>query len=626
MSQSQTYSNYAPSAAPLGGLFAADVHAPAPAAPVIDDSVFDDIDEDETPEVAAETAAAPEPDAEPQTGVSLWPHQEAAVKAVLNEFRQKVDSTLVVSATGSGKSVMIGELARFADERDHGVLILVHRDELIRQLVGSCGRMGVAALVEKASEYALDGFGTVSKVVVASVQTLRGKRLAQWDRKAFRLCIIDEAHHSAAASYQTVIDHFGHGQGLRVAGFTATADRLDGKNIGSVFESLAYEYNIADATRDGFLVPIEAIQLETNPPIDLKDLRVTAGDLNAGDLERVVNDNIGVLVNTLLESNALEDRRTIAFTPNISSAVALAQALTDVGISAISVAGNDPDRAARIKAHKSGQFQVLVNCQLATEGYDDREISAVLLCRPTKSRSLYSQMVGRGTRIHPESGKRNCRVVDFAFVTGKHKLVSPVDLYDNSETPEEVVEIAREIMADGRTNSIDEALDIAHEQYDNERRVRIQKRAVQFKASKFDPLTACEIYGVAPQSAYGFGDDIAPSDKQIAALEKMDISTNGMSRAVASKLLTKLSARREHGWASPWQVKDLIKNGVDVAVATGMRAEAARAQLHEMNSAIPATSGQLYVLQSKYDYTPGGAMTKAEASAMLGKFKREMGE
>ena len=411
-----------------------------------------------------------------------------------------------------------------------------------------------------------------------------------------------------------------------MAGFTATADRLDGKNIGSVFESLAFEYNIADATHDGFLVPIEAIQLETNPPIDLKDLRVTAGDLNAGDLERVVNENIGVLVNTLVESNALEDRRTIAFTPNISSARSLALALSDVGISAISVAGDDPDRAARIKAHKSGQFQVLVNCQLATEGYDDREISAVLLCRPTKSRSLYSQMIGRGTRIHPESGKKNCRIVDFAFVTGKHKLVSPVDLYDNSETPEEVVEIAREIMAEGRTNSIDEALDIAHEQFDNERRVRIQKRAVQFKASKFDPLTACEIYGVAPQSAYGFGNDIAPTEGQVAYLEKADIATVGMSKSVASKLIGKLQARREHGWASPWQVRDLIKAGIDPAAATGMRESDARAQLAEINSAIPATSRQLYVLQSKYDYTPDCAMTKAAASAMLGQLKRERGE
>ena len=170
MSQSQTYSTYTPDAAPLGGLFAADIEACTPPAPVIDDSIFDDIDDDdETPEIAIEETA---PETEPSGAVTLWPHQEAAVKAVLNEFRQKVDSTLVVSATGSGKSVMIGELARFADEKGHGVLILVHRDELIRQLVSSCGRMGVAALVEKASEYALDGFGTVSKVVVASVQTL----------------------------------------------------------------------------------------------------------------------------------------------------------------------------------------------------------------------------------------------------------------------------------------------------------------------------------------------------------------------------------------------------------------------------------------------------------------------
>ena len=569
-----------------------------------------------------------ESDAPPPTGsVIMRPYQEKAVTSVLREYKRKVNRTLVVSATGTGKGPMIAELTKRAHDKDHGVLILVHRDELITQLIKSVGRVGIVGLKEKADYRAIENFGVYSKAVVGSVQTMRGKRLQQWPKNAFKLVIIDECHHALGQSYRDVLNYFGMDQGtLRVAGFTATADRLDGENIGQIFDSCAFEYNIQDATRDGWLVPVEAIQLKTDPQINLKDLRTTAGDLNQGDLEREINDNIGVLVNALVDTNALEDRRTICFTPNVESARAMAQALSDVGISAKAVAGSDSDRAAKFKGHQNGEFQVLCNCAVATEGYDDRRISCVLICRPTKSRALYSQMVGRGTRL-PEEGdppKPNCRVVDFAFVTGKHKLVTPVDLYDNSETPDEVVDAAKEILASGGAETIDIALETAQMEYEEKRRVRIQRRVVSVRASKFDPLTACDIYGIAQKAGTAWENTDPCSEKQALYLQKRAIDTAGMTKATASKLISKMESRKEHGWADPWQVRDLIQNGLDPRAATGMRATEAESFLAANPvMASEAQKGLLRRLGASADEI--AAMTKRDAMARITALKVQEG-
>lgn len=606
---------YRPEDEPMGGLF-------ADPAPSFQEAVAVTEPEEE------QVIVAPDDNTPAVGAVTLRSYQEECVSSIINQYRQKVMATLAVSATGTGKAVMLAELARRVSEKDHGVLILVHRDELIRQLVKSCGRLGIPALVEKAQERAQRPYAMgLSRVVVASKDTLRGKRIQEWPRDSFKLCIIDECHHALMTNgYGEILRHFGFEDGrLRVAGFTATADRLDGENIGQIFETLAFEYNIQSATRDGWLVPVEAVQLKTDPQIDLRDLRITAGDFNQGDLERAVQDNIGVLVNSLVDTNALQDRRTICFTPNIQSAQALAEAMSHVGISARAVWGQDPQRDHKFKAHQRGDFQVLCNCAIATEGYDDPAISAVLICRPTKSRALYSQMVGRGTRLHPESGKTNCRIVDFAFITGKHRLVCPVDLYDNSERPDEVVEEARELLAAGRASSIDEALEQAEVEYEAQRRVRIQRRMTQVQATKFNPLDACELFGIPQKAGYDWGNTEPATAKQVETLQKMGIdATPDMGKGAASKLLNKLFARKEHGWASPWQVRDLIRAGLDPQTATGMRQEAARGYL-EANPLGPSDKQIKFLKWKGVSDAEIATMTKKQASERISAIKETEG-
>lgn len=613
----QTYAGYRPEAleAPEAtGLFA-----------MVDDSIFDDEDELEPSEEADD---APEAEESPKTGtVSLRPYQDQMVRRGLHALNPKGgghDSALLVAATGTGKTVVLAELnRRVSEDWGHGVLNLCHRDELIRQMARGCSRLGVHALIEKADERALPGFGMLSKVVVASVQTMRGKRLQEWPRDAFKLIVVDECHHATADSYRAVFDHF---KKARRIGLTATADRMDGKNLGRVFSTLAFEYNLRSAIEDGWLVPPRAVQLKTDPMIDLRELRITTGDFNLGDLEKKVNENIGVLVNAIADVNALEGRRTIAFTPDVASAKALACALEDVGISARAVAGASSDRAALLRAHQSGEFQVLCNCALLTEGYDDPAVSCVLICRPTRSRALYSQMVGRATRLHPESGKTDCLVVDFAFVTAEHDLVSPVELLDAGDEPDEVIALASDIVKSGRESDLQLALDEARAQFETERRVRIQRRAVAVKAGKFDLLTACDLFGVAPQKeAYGWMDYEPATAPQIATLAKFGVDiTPEAGKGTASRLLKKIFGRKEHGWSTPFQVRDLMQVGVELEAALSMRETEARDYLAA--NPVPATDKQVgFLVWKGWKKSDALALSKKEATAAIDALKKSEG-
>jgi type I site-specific restriction endonuclease len=429
------------------------------------------------------------------------------------------------------------------------------------------------------------------------------------------MIVVDEAHHAAAPGYRAVIDHF---HTAKIVGFTATADRLDGENLGSVFESVAYEYNIRQAIQEGWLVPIEAVQLSTDPPIDLKDLRIVGGDFNQGDLEKAINANIGRLVSSLVDTGSLQARRTLAFTPDVSSAQALSNALNDVNISADWVSGKSTNRADVFERHQTGKFQVLVNCMIATEGYDDPEVSCILICRPTKSRALFSQMCGRGTRLHPESGKVNCRIVDFAYLTGRHKLVGPVDLYDHSEIPDEVVEKARKKVETGEQPDLELAIEEAQGDYETSRRARIERIATQVRARKFNPLEACDFYGVqAHKDHCGFSDTTPATAKQLETLQMFGVQTTADTpKHIASALLNKIFARLDHGWASPSEVRQLIESGYEVSQALGTRSKDAKAYL-DANPLGPSSAQAYRLKQCGVSAREIERMTRKQASVRL---------
>jgi superfamily II DNA or RNA helicase len=508
-------------------------------------------------------------------GRSMRYYQVNAIKNALWQFHHnnpdRVDSTLIVCPTGSGKSLIVGGLTKktLSFNPDYGVIVMAHREELIDQMIGHLGGFGIPATKEKAQDrgYLECGPGMPFRVAVASVQTLsRPRRQEKWDADFIRMLITDEAHHATSPSYRSIAEYFT--KAFHV-GVTATADRADGMNLGQVYQSLAYEYKLRQAIQDGYLMPIRVIRIDTD--IDLRGVRVTAGkDLNNEDLEEIINKNVEPLADAIVKE--IGNLRTMVFTPETTSAHHLALALQDVGKSAkhINYRFSKEQRERTIREHKEGRYQIITNASLLTEGYDDPDLECVVIARPTRSRSLYSQMVGRATRPGRFNlQKKEALIIDFGFNCDRMSLVSPIDLFDNSEIREDVVDRAREIVDESKEKiDIEDAIDQAQFEIENEikNRVVIQRRKnLSYGRQELDPLNVKDMLNIPKRREVPWLANKPASIKQLETLEKFGIKVdweNPMNCAAASNLLDPLFKRANEGLARPKQVRALLTLGV----------------------------------------------------------------
>jgi superfamily II DNA or RNA helicase len=352
----------------------------------------------------------------------LRPYQEEALAAVSAAEARGVNRPLVASPTGTGKTVMFSHLI---DRRPGRALVIAHRDELIQQAVGKLRQVAptLEVGIVKAEQDQRD-----ADVVVASVQTLaRPSRLARMDRD-FTTIIVDEGHHVAADTYVAVLRHFGvfDDGGPLCVGFTATPERADSKALGAVWEEIVYQRGILEMIAAGYLCDLRGQMVGTDA--DLARLKVRHGDLQDAEIaeELLRSGAIGQVAGAYVKH--AHDRRGLAFTPTVETAYVLAEALVERGIHAEALDGTTPrdTRRAILARLASGETQVCVNCAVLTEGFDEPSIACVLIARPTRSRVLYQQMVGRGTRLHP--GKDDCLVLDLAGVTVRHDLATVAEL------------------------------------------------------------------------------------------------------------------------------------------------------------------------------------------------------
>lgn len=313
--------------------------------------------------------------------MELRPYQNEAVAAVVRRFAGH-RTAMIVMATGTGKTVVFAEIARRWQERDErDVLVLAHRKELVEQARGK-----------------LDG-------VRCDVETVQGtsRRLGRIDHDAYGLVVIDECHHSHAKSYRRVIEHFGS---AKVLGVTATPERADGKSLASVFGEPAFEYSIRQGIKDGYLSPIRIEPSELR--IDLSNVQTARGDYVQSQLGETVEPWLDAAARWVKKHAA--DRKTVVFLPLVSTARKMVGACERAGLTAVEVDGDSPNRAQILADFAEGRYQVLCNAMLLTEGWDCPDVSCVMVLRPTKSRALYCQMVGRGTR--PAPGKDDLLVPD----------------------------------------------------------------------------------------------------------------------------------------------------------------------------------------------------------------------
>lgn len=488
--------------------------------------------------------------------MNLRPYQEEARQAVQREWADGNRRTLLVLPTGCGKTIVFAKITEDCVSAGDRVLILAHRGELLEQAADKLEKStGLKCATEKAEETCL---GSWYRVAVGSVQSMmREKRLNRFSPDYFDTIIIDEAHHCISDSYQRVLEHF---KNAKVLGVTATPDRGDMKNLGSVFESLAYEYTLPQAIREGYLSPIKALTIPLQ--MDLTGVGVQSGDFKPGDLGTALDPYLSQIADEMLKNCA--DRKTVVFLPLVKTSQKFRDILNAKGFCAAEVNGESADRAQILADFDAGKYNVLCNSMLLTEGWDCPSVDCVVVLRPTKVRSLYSQMVGRGTRLYP--GKDHLLLLDFLWHTERHELCHPANLICENE--EVAKKMTQNIKESGCPVDIEEAEATASEDVVAQREEALAKQLAEMKHRKrklVDPLQfemsiqAEDLSGYVP--AFGW-ECSPPTDKQRKTLEKMGIYPDEIENAgKAQKILDRLNKRRNAGLTTPKQIRFLEGRG-----------------------------------------------------------------
>lgn len=491
--------------------------------------------------------------------MELRPYQQEAKKSIFEEWDKGVRKTLLVLPTGCGKTIVFAKVTEECVRQGKRVLIMAHRGELLEQASDKIEKAtGLGSALEKAEHTCI---GSWFRVVVGSVQTLQNiNRLKKFSTDYFDTIIIDEAHHCLSDSYQRVLQYFSDAE---VLGVTATPDRGDMRNLGQYFESLAYEYTLPMAIKQGYLSPIKAMTIPLN--IDLSSVSMQSGDFKASDIDTALDPYLHQIAQEM--KKYCMDRKTVIFLPLVKTSQKFKDILNSEGFHAAECNGSTQARTEILEDFDKGKYNVLCNSMLLTEGWDCPSVDCVIVLRPTKVRGLYCQMVGRGTRLSPETGKKELLLLDFLWHTERHELCHPASLICENE------EVAKQMTENMEKNpgcpiDIEEAAESAAEDVVAKREESLAKELEAMKKRKkrlVDPLQFEMSIQAEDLTSYvpSFGWEMAPaSDKQIKALEKYGIFPDEIDNAgKATLLLERLNKRKEAGLATPRQIRQLEGRG-----------------------------------------------------------------
>lgn len=344
----------------------------------------------------------------PQVVPTLRPYQTDAIDKLREAMLQGAKKPLLVMPTGAGKTVTFAEVARRSLGRNRRVLVLAHRQELIRQAGNKLAAVGVPYGIVMPGEPRTD-----HAVQVASIQTMIN-RLDE--HQPFGLIIVDEAHHSTATTYKTVLEKW---PDAFVLGVTATPERLDGKGLGDIFDAMVLGPSVKDLIKLGALCSFTAY---SGTEADLSNVKTVMGDYNQKQLKKAVAK--ATLVGDMVETYAkyANNLSTLAYGVSIEHAEMIAEEFNDAGIPAAAVSGKTHKdvRARALRDLQSGAIKVLASCEVFGEGIDLPNVSAVILARPTQSLTIHLQQIGRGLR--PAQGKHQLIILDHAGNCRRHGL------------------------------------------------------------------------------------------------------------------------------------------------------------------------------------------------------------
>lgn len=489
--------------------------------------------------------------------MQLRPYQEEARAKVQQEWKEGRKRTLLVLPTGCGKTIVFSKIIEDRVKMGERVLVLAHRSELLEQASDKLmTATGLGTALEKAENTSI---GSWFRVVVGSVQTMqREKRLSQFPPNHFDTIVIDEAHHAISDGYQRVLEHFGE---ANVLGVTATPDRGDMRNLGSYFDSLAYEYPLVDAIKSGYLSKITAITIPLE--LDLSTVSQQGGDFKASEIGTALDPYLEQIADEMVKQ--CKNRKTVVFLPLVKTSQKFRDILNEKGFRAAEVNGESKDRAEILEEFDKDKYNVLCNSMLLTEGWDCPTVDCVVVLRPTKVRALYSQMVGRGTRLAP--GKENLLLLDFLWHTERHELCRPAHLIASS--PEVAKKMTENMAEDTEVEfSLLDAEEQASKDVVAEREEALAKQLAEQRKKKrklVDPLQFEMSIQAEDLADYvpSFGWEMAPpSEKQLEALEKFGIYTEEIGNAgKAGKLLDRLNKRKDSGLTTPKQIRLLEGRG-----------------------------------------------------------------
>jgi len=555
----------------------------------------------------------------------LRDYQQADVDAIFAEWKS-VQSTLYVAATGLGKTRVMVDVAR--RKLPGRTLLLAHRNELISQARAAFEEQGMHVEIEKADSFAEANLFSECPVVIATVQTLLSGnddeyRMERFDPKQFSLLLYDEAHRSISVGNKKIVEYFTKGNpDLRCLGVTATPDRTDEEALGQIFETVASERDILWANDNGWLVP-PMQRMVSVEGLDFSDMRTTCGDLNSADLASVMESEScvqGVVQPTLetlfdFEPGTLSDvpptewekylkefpimHKAIVFTVSVLQAEMLSNIFNRAS-SGISnwVCGktNHDDRISILEDfRKGGCHNILVNVGVLTEGYDNPDVDVIVMARPTKSRSLYAQCIGRALRPEPGlvdkhlladdrlnaiaiSRKPAATILDFVGNSGRHKLVCTADLL-GGKSSDEAIERARVKVSKSSTPVLmTKALLDAEEELKNEankRRISDEARKARVLAKvnySSTNISAFDVFGLTATRERGWETGKSLSDKQRDVLLKQGIDPTGMPYHAQKQVLNEIFRRFTDNLCSFKQAKLLNRNGIAAENVTRQQA------------------------------------------------------
>lgn len=575
--------------------------------------------------------------------IRLHPFQRRAVEAVHAEWQQH-QATLLVLPTGCGKTIAFSRILADRAENGRGI-VLAHREELVAQAAAKIQRVtGMHADIEMAAQWAdqvWDKFR--APIIVSTIQTqISGRngdgRMTRFRPTDFATAVIDEAHHATSASYRRVVDHYLSHSQCRLLGVTATPNRADEEALGQVFGSCAYAYDLVDAVRDGWLVPITHGVMPLDD-VDLSGVHTSGDDLNGSELAEILEREKILLGMADAIWREHQGRKTLVFAASVEHAKRLAEIFNryEYGCARM-ISGKTPkdERRQLLSDYAERKFRILCNCAVFLEGFDDPSIE-VVVPKPTKSLPLLQQMIGRGTRTLPgvidsreweddaqrelglegetdcaslrrkliaESAKPHCEILDLYCQAGRHKLVTAADALGGRYTEQEVERAKHDAKSSGKPQDVMERLEaaraaLAREQQEAERRKHIRGRAIYTKRS-IDPF---DVLNLTAQREYGWERGRRPSEKMIALLERQGIDASKLTFSEAGQLIGEIKRRWDAKVVSHKQAKILQRFGfpgdmksadakpvLDRIFAAGFRIS--REQLHhEFAAAIAPTNG-----------------------------------